>query len=124
MCKCRGISAAYTHSLQPQKVFLSSPIKISPCVCRKWVIISEGEIGERNNVDVDSWTVLLAKVAQYKKHFTASSSRLYCVTRTFLHCNDIVTGSSLEFNKRQYLDWIPGLCIKPVCIKDTIRTKM
>lgn len=64
MCKCRSISAAYTHSLQPQKVFLSSPIKISPCVCRKWVIISEGETGERNNVDVDSWTVLLAKVAQ------------------------------------------------------------
>lgn len=58
-----------------------------------------------------------------KKFFTASS-RLYCVMRTFLHYNDIVIGSSLKFNKGQYLDWIPGLYIKPVCIKTTIRTKM
>lgn len=59
-----------------------------------------------------------------KKFLTASSSRLYCIMRSFLHYNDIVTGSSLKFNKGQYLDWIPDLCIEPVCIKDTIKTKM
>lgn len=59
-----------------------------------------------------------------KEFFTTSSSSLYSVMRTFLHYNHIVTGCSLKFNKGQYLDWIPGLCIKPVCVKATIRTKM
>lgn len=66
-----------------------------------------------------SWQRLHSKKVLYSFFIQA----LLCL-RSFLHCNDIVTGSSLKCSKGQYLDRIPGLCMKPVCIKATIRTKM
>lgn len=115
-----------THSfLTTSKVvvwcFFSSPVKNSPFIFRKQGITFEGGTSQCRCGFLE---YTFGKCCTVKKFFTASSSRLYCVMRTFLHYNYIVTGHSLKFNKGQYLDWIPDLCIKPVCIKATIRTKM